>query len=150
MNRLSEGIVQLREKIIYQYQIRPWWMNGLLLFCLYMTFVYMPFDMFIKPVANDKEVWFGYLFTGWAAKATEPFHWAIYGAGAYGFLKMKTWMWPWASLYVCQVAFSMLVWSLFNERVDERISSVMMGILVASPFIVLAVALWRAKNKFEC
>ena len=27
-------------------------------FCCYMTFIYMPFDMFIKPVAEDKEmVW---------------------------------------------------------------------------------------------
>ena len=27
--------------------------------------------------------------TGWWAKATEPVHWLIYGAGAYGFWKMK-------------------------------------------------------------
>ena len=29
------------------------------LFCLYMTCVYLPFDMFLKPVATDREVWFG-------------------------------------------------------------------------------------------
>ena len=38
---------------------RPWWMNLIWLFCLYMTFIYMPFDMFYKPVAEDAEVWFG-------------------------------------------------------------------------------------------
>ena len=37
-----------------------------MLFCLYMALVYMPWDIFIKPVAEDQEVWFGYMFTGWA------------------------------------------------------------------------------------
>ncbi len=41
-------------------------------------------------------VWLGFMLTGWAAKATEPLHWLIYGAGAYGFWKMSRWMWPWA------------------------------------------------------
>lgn len=104
----------------------------------------MPFDIFIKPVATDQEVWFGYMLTGWAAKATEPLHWAIYAAGAYGFLKMKSWMWPWASLYVGQIAVGMFVWSV----VDERGSGVLMGLLAASPFIVLATVLWRRKSSF--
>ena len=64
-------------------------MNVLLAFCLYMTFVYLPFDLFFKPVADDEEVWFGFLLHGWAAKLTEPLHWAIYGAGAWGFWKMR-------------------------------------------------------------
>ena len=51
---------------------RPHWMNALMLFCIFMTFIYMPWDIFIKPVAVDQEVWFGFMFTGWAAKATEP------------------------------------------------------------------------------
>jgi hypothetical protein len=38
---------------------RPWWMNALFAFCVYMTFIYMPYDMFAKPVALDDEVWFG-------------------------------------------------------------------------------------------
>ena len=74
---------------------RPWWMNLLFGFCLYMTFVYLPFDLLFKPVAGDEEVWFGFLLHGWAAKLTEPVHWAIYGAGAWGFWKMRRWMWPW-------------------------------------------------------
>jgi len=48
---------------------RPWWMQLLLGFCLFMTLVYMPFDLFLKPVAEDQEVWFGFMLTGWAAKA---------------------------------------------------------------------------------
>ena len=44
-----------------EWRRRPWWMNCALCFCLFMTFVYMPFDMLLKPVAEDQEVWFGFL-----------------------------------------------------------------------------------------
>ena len=88
---------------------RPWWMNLIFLFCLYMTFIYLPFDLFVKPVALDEEVWFGFVLRGWWAKATEPLHWLIYGAGAYGFWKMARWMWPWAAVYAAQV--SLACWS---------------------------------------
>ena len=70
---------------------RPWWMNLMWAFCLYMTFVYLPFDIFIKPVAGDEEVWFGFVLHGWAAKLTAPLHWAIYAAGAWGFWRMRRW-----------------------------------------------------------
>ena len=93
---------------------RPWWMNLMLGFCLYMTFIYMPFDLFLKPVAEDQEVWFGIMLVGWWAKATEPLHWLIYGAGAWGFWKMRAWMWPWAAVYVAQIAIGMGVWSLLQ------------------------------------
>ena len=121
---------------------RPWWMNLIFGFCLFMTFVYMPFDMFWKPVATDQEVWFGILLTGWAAKLTEPVHWAIYAAGAYGMWKMKTWMWPWAAAYALQVTISMLVFSL------------MRGSLVGSAvtfliFMVPTTALFRARARFS-
>ena len=69
-------------------------MNLIWLFCIYMTFIYLPYDLFFKPVAVDQEVWFGFMLTGWAAKLTAPLHWAIYAAGAYGFWKMRWWMWP--------------------------------------------------------
>ena len=117
-------------------------MNLIFGFCLFMTFVYMPFDMFWKPVATDQEVWFGILLTGWAAKLTEPVHWAIYAAGAYGMWKMKTWMWPWAAAYALQVTISMLVFSL------------MRGSLVGSAvtfliFMVPTTALFRARARFS-
>ncbi len=122
---------------------RPLWMNAVMLFCAYMTFIYMPFDMFIKPVDKDQEVWFGFMLTGWQAKATEPLHWLIYGFGLFGFLKMKSWMWPWASLYVLQVALGMLIWVLLNDN------GPLVGLAFASPFAALAIALFMAKERFR-
>lgn len=124
---------------------RPVWMNLLMLFCGYMTFFYLPWDLLVKPVASDQEVWFGLMLTGWAAKATEPIHWAIYAGGTYGFWKMRSWMWPWASLYVAQIAIGMFVWQLL----DERGSGLLGGAISAAPFIVLTVILWRARERFR-
>jgi hypothetical protein len=125
-------------------QRRPWWMNLMLAFCLYMTFVYLPFDLFVKPVARDAEVWFGVTVYGWTAKITEPLHWAIYAAGSYGFWHMRRWMWPWAALYVAQVALGMLVWSVRNPHGAGWLA----GGAVATLFVGLAVLLWRARSRF--
>ena len=124
---------------------RPAWMNALLAFSIFMAAVYVPWDFLVKPVARDAEVWLGFALHGWAAKATEPLHWAIYAAGAYGFWRMRRWMWPWASLYTAQVAIGMLVWS-----VNVRGGAVgwLGGLLAALPFAGLAVALWRARESF--
>jgi hypothetical protein len=124
---------------------RPIWMNILMVFCAYMTFFYLPWDLFVKPVAQDQEVWFGILLTGWAAKATEPLHWAIYAAGTWGFWKMRSWMWPWASLYVLQIAISMFVWQFRDPRGD----GILGGVLIAAPFLLLTVALWRTRWRFD-
>ena len=53
--------------------------------------------------------------------ARDP-HWFVYAWGAYGFYHMKKWMWPWAGVYVLQIAFSMVVWQLRTtaERVLFR------------------------------
>ena len=123
---------------------RPHWMNALFLFCGYMTFFYMPFDFFYKPVDVDDEIWFGFVLHGWAAKATEPIHWAIYAAGFYGFLNMKSWMHPWASLYVVQVAIAMAVFPWLNQGAPFYA-----GLIVAIPFVILAVMLFRAKPLFN-
>lgn len=48
----------------HQLAARPVWMQPLMLFCIYMALIYMPWDIFVKPVAEDQEVWFGYMFTG--------------------------------------------------------------------------------------
>jgi hypothetical protein len=122
---------------------RPVWMTALLLFCGYMTFIYMPFDLFYKPVAEDVEVWFGLALHGWAAKATEPIHWLIYGAGFYGFLKMKSWMFPWAAIYVAQVAVAMFLWPIINDA-----GNVGGGIVSGAVFVLLGIALWLAKDDF--
>jgi len=119
-------------------------MNALWAFCLWMTFVYLPYDLFFKPVAEDEEVWFGFVLHGWAAKATAPLHWAIYAAGAYGFWRLKSWMWPWAAVYAGQVALAMAVWN----AVDPRGAGVNAGLAVAALFMVPTVALWRARGRF--
>ena len=121
---------------------RPWWMNVLWGFCLYMTFIYLPYDLFVKPVAEDEEVWFGFVLYGWAA--TAPLHWLIYAAGAYGFWKMSRWMWPWAAAYAAQVAVAMLVWNLTDPR-----GGLLGGIIAAAVVAVPTVALWRAKGRFQ-
>ena len=123
---------------------RPWWMNLLWGFCLYMTFIYMPYDIFFKPVAEDQEVWFGFVLEGWWAKATAPLHWLIYGAGAWGFWKMARWMWPWAAVYSAQVVLAMLVWNLIDMR-----GGLWAGVISAAIIAVPTVALWRAKERFR-
>ena len=121
---------------------RPPWMNALLVFCAYMTFVYLPWDFFAKPVAQDEEVWLGVLFTGWAAKLTEPVHWAIYAAGFYGFLRLRPFMWPWAAVYAGSVAVGMLVWPFLYR------DSLLLGVLACLPFAWLTRALWRSEPLF--
>lgn len=123
---------------------RPWWMSLIFYFCVYMTFAYMPFDLFLKPVAQDHEIWFGYALTGWWAKATEPLHWLIYGGGAYGFWKMKSWLWPWAAIYAGQVVIAMLVWNIINPNGGGWLA----GGITAAIFAVPMIALWRAKARF--
>ena len=132
------------EKLNIFFAGRPFWMNALMLFCFYMTFIYMPFDIFFKPVNEDEEVWFGFVLHGWWAKATEPFHWFIYGAGAYGFFKMKRWMFPWAALYTFQIAIAMLVWNYSYGG-----ENMTFGVVAASPFVVLGVMLLRARTQFS-
>ena len=123
---------------------RPIWMNLMWLFCLYMTFIYMPFDIFFKPVAEDVEVWFGFSLHGWWAKATEPLHWLIYGAGAWGFWRMSRWMHPLAALYVAQIAIGMFVWNLVASNGLGWLA----GAITAAIFMWPTVALWRGRRHF--
>jgi deazaflavin-dependent oxidoreductase (nitroreductase family) len=131
--------------IAEDYRRRPWWMSLIFYFCLYMTFIYMPFDFFLKPVASDHEIWFGLTLTGWWAKATEPLHWLIYGLGAYGFRHMRPWMWPWAGVYAAQVVIAMVVWNLVNERGGGVQAAIIAGLI----FTVPMVALLRARDTFQ-
>ena len=123
---------------------RPWWMNLMFYFCVYMTIIYMPFDFFYKPVELDEEVWFGITLHGWYAKLTEPLHWIIYGLGAYGFWKMKSWMWPWASVYLLQVVIAMFFWN----QLDPRGGGLVPGLISAAIFCVPLVAMMMAREKF--
>ena len=123
---------------------RPWCINLLGVFCLYMACVYLPFDIFLKPIAEDREVWFGVALSGWWAKATEPVHWIIYALGAWGFWGMRRWMWPWAAVYTGQVAVGMLVWNLTDARGRGWVA----GAIAAVVFMLPTIALWRAKPLF--
>ena len=123
---------------------RPWWMNLIFYFCIYMTVIYMPFDIFYKPVEFDEEVWFGITLHGWYAKLTEPLHWIIYGLGAYGFWKMKSWMWPWASVYLLQVVIAMFFWN----QLDPRGGGLVPGLISAAIFCVPLIAMVMAREKF--
>ena len=124
---------------------RAWWMNLAFYFCVYMTLLYVPFDLFLKPVAVDHEIWFGVALTGWWAKATEPLQWLTYGAGAYGFWKMRAWMWPWAAVYAAQVVVAMFVWNVVNPRGGGAVA----GTVAAAFFAIPMVALWRARSEFQ-
>jgi hypothetical protein len=125
---------------------RPWWMTGLLGFCAIMALVYEPYDFLLKPVARDQEVWVGFMLTGWAAKATEPLHWAIYAAGAWGFWKMRPWMHPWAALYSASVALGMGIWAV-RDAAEPRMRAG--GLALCAAFAALSVALWRARSHFN-
>jgi short-subunit dehydrogenase len=120
-------------------------MNLLMVFCAYMAFVYVPWDFLLKPAAVDEEVWFGIRFHGWAAKLTEPLHWAIYAAGWYGFRHMKSWMWPWAAVYAGQVALGMLLW---NFVYVGGFGGFLLGVVSFVPFAWLTWALWQADALF--
>ncbi len=132
------------EKLKQDWQSRPWWMNFVWYFCVYLTFIYIPFDIITKPFSEWEEVWFGFVLTGWAAKLTEPVHWLIYGAGAYGFWQMKPWLWPWAAVYSGQVTIAMVLWGYFDGR------GITPAALVGGPmFLALTIALWRSKMPFS-
>ena len=138
-----ENISSLFGTVSKDWQSRPWWMNLIFYFCLYMTFIYLPFDLFLKPVEGDEEIWFGFTLTGWWAKATEPLHWLIYGLGAYGFWRMKTWMWPWASVYAAQVVIAMFTWNILNDM-----GSLTFAFISAFIFSLPMIALWRSRENF--
>src|SRR5262245_23373929 len=131
--------------LLHQVRRRPWWMNGLLLFCAWMAFVYIPFWDLPKPIARDEEVWFGLQAQGALAKLLMVPHWLVYAAGTLGFWRMRAWMWPWAAVYAAQVAFSMAVWPLAS---GQRSTQVAFGLAAAVVWTFVARALVRARDRF--
>jgi len=122
---------------------RPWWLNGILLFCVFMTLGYGPFDVVFKPIERDEDVWLGYILTGWAAKVGGAVHWIVYAALSWGIWKMTPWAWWLGSLYATQVAVAMLLWPIVNG-VGDWTYSVVAGGLFAMP----AIAFWRSRSLF--
>ena len=111
---------------------RPIWINGLMVFSGYMAFVYLPWDIFWKPVAEDREVWFGIMFTGWWAKLMALPHWFIYAAAIHGFRRRRPWMCTWAPLYTAQISIGMLVWNI--GYFGFSLTGLFVGIVGAIPF----------------
>ena len=99
-----------------KFERRPFWMNAIFVFCIYMTFIYLPWDVLIKPVSEDEEVWFGILLDGWLAKVGGVMHWVVYGALTFGFWSMSRWLNFWGALYLLQVALSMVVWGWIDSE----------------------------------
>jgi|TARA_B100000131_G_scaffold81482_1_gene78363 hypothetical protein len=124
---------------------RPFWMNVVFLFCVYMTFVYLPWDVFIKPIAEDEEVWFGFLFYGWMAKLGGIVHWIVYGSLTYGLWYMRPWARPCVGLYLLQVAWSMIVWALLTDYSNSAWPS----LAVASVFVILSILIFRNRSVFD-
>jgi hypothetical protein len=143
---LGELARHLRGWLAQRLRGRPGWLDALYLFCCWMAFVYVPWDLFVKPVARDEEVWFGIIFSGWAAKLGGVAHWFVYAAGAYGLRRMSAFLWPWAAIYSAQVALSMWVW---NGRYPEHGGvGWFFGLFAALPFAWLALVLWRSGSLF--
>ncbi|MEE3327021.1 MAG: SDR family NAD(P)-dependent oxidoreductase [Myxococcota bacterium] len=125
---------------------RPWWMNAVMVFSAWMTFIYMPWDIFIKPAASDQEVWFGIMFTGGWAKLMAFPHWFVYGAAVYGFRRRRPWMAWAATLYTAQVAIGMFIWPIFQYG---SLTGFVMGFIAAIPFVILTMAFWNTREHFS-
>jgi len=125
-------------------QRRPWWMNILFVWCAILA-IGVPFELLSRPVAEDIEVWFGFELTGWLAKGGGLLHVLLFTAGTWGFWKIRAWMWPWASVYVAQVAISHLVWSELSP--DGR--GWRTGLIQAVGISIIGVLLWRARPLFQ-
>lgn len=136
----------MREWMQDQWGRRPWWMNAMLLFCAYMALVYVPRDLFWKPVAIDEEVWLGIRFYGWAAKLLAIPHWAVYAAGTVGFWRLARWMHPWAAVYAAQMTVAVVVWPVLYKEGESRY------LLAAASGVVFGCVtwlLWRARDVFQ-
>ncbi len=95
---------------------RPLWLNVVFLICVYIAFIYSPWDYFSKPVADAEDVWFGVVLRGETARMTEPLHFLIYASFVWGIWKMAPWMRLWGTIYMVQMTIAFAIWPLLDER----------------------------------
>ncbi len=126
---------------------RPVWINALMVFSAFMAFIYMPWDIFWKPVAQDQEVWFGIMFTGWWAKFWAFPHWFVYATATHGFRRRRPWICTWGALYTAQISLGMLVWNI--GHFGFSLTGWFVGIIGAAPFALLSLALVDAREHFS-
>jgi hypothetical protein len=81
------------------------------LFCT-ATVVFLVVRDLSIPQVRDTEVWFGVEVHGRLAIWTAPLHWLLFGLGAWGYWRLRPWIWPWASVYAFYVAASHFVWNV--------------------------------------
>lgn len=135
----------MREWLYDVFRDRPWWMSVAMVFSAYMAFIYIPWDLFMKPMAEDVEVWFGIAFHGFWAKVLAIPHWLVYAAAVYGFRRRRPWMAFWAPAYVAQVAFGMFLWTAVQQG---GFTGILLGLIAAAPFVGLTYAFWSARDYF--
>jgi hypothetical protein len=97
---------------------RPLWLNVAFLICVFIAFIYSPWDYLSKPVENAEDVWFGVVLRGETARLTEPIHFLIYTSFVWGLWKMAPWMRIWGTIYLAQMAIAFAVWPLLDARGD--------------------------------
>ena len=127
-----------------QLHARPWWMNVLFAWSTILA-IAVPIELITRRVAEDVEVWFDFELMGWSAKASGLLHVIIFAAGTSGFSKMRAWMWPWAAVYVAQVALSHLVWSELSPNGNGW----PIGLLQAIGISIVIFLLLQAKPLFQ-
>ena len=118
---------------------RPWWARCATAFCAATVVFLMVRDLAI-PEARNTEVWFGFELTGRAAQLTAPLHWAIFALGAWGFWRMRPWIWPWASVYAFGIAASHLVWNLTSPHGGGWRTGLVQAALFSLPALALLYA----------
>jgi hypothetical protein len=116
------------------------------LFCVATLFFLIFRDLFV-PDARDTEVWFGFELHGALAWATAPLHWAIFGAGAWGFWRGRPWISPWASVYAFYIAASHLIWNLVSPSGGGLGDGVVQLVLFSIPALALLVFPARSGKK---
>ena len=93
---------------------------------------------------RDTEIWFGFELHGLLAWLTAPIHWALFAVGAWGFWSLRSWVWPWASVYAFYVAFSHLVWNVTSPSGAGLVPGLWQLVLFSIPGVVL---LWARPSR---
>lgn len=119
---------------------RPLQATALAAFCA-TTVVFLVVRDVLLPDVRDTEVWLGFELHGWAARLTAPLHWAIFAVGAWGFWRVRPWIWPWASAYAFSIAIGHLVWNLTSEAGDGLAA----GLVQLALFSIPAGIIWWSR-----
>lgn len=115
---------------------RPGWATALSVFCAGTVVFLVVRDLFV-PAARDTEVWLGIELHGRLARLTAPLHWSIFAVGAWGFWRLRPWIWPWASVYAFQIALGHLIWNVTGPSGDGWTAGLWQLALFSLPAIVL-------------